>query len=632
MNLLRKYPVTFTLLFINVMVFIVTYLQINSFAEPAWTLHLLQHGAEFNPYTLDGQWYRLFTHMFLHANVLHILFNMYALYSVGTEVEGDVGLRKFLWIYFLSGIAAALVSLYWSLFTIGVGASGAIFGLFGFSLIRNLFRSRQLGQSMTPILINFVVFLGVNLYFARAMNADTSAHLGGLACGMIIGVLDSVGREWFWRLKIQYTFILLFVVLYFVLPRYQVTYFKFFQFVLATEDSAQQIFSKKNASDDEYRAAFKTNYSRWDTALQMLNHHAYVPKELHSDTFKLKQYIQLRKQENLFRIKLIERESYVYMDSIGIAQDSMRYFFPLDYPLTMTRQKKEEQPPVPEVSSLQPKKVLYNEEWEEIPYPPYTYYRIGTQDSLGRWQGSLKDFYANGDVQMKGMYNKDERDGVFIYYSDHKTYTSAGRYKDDRNIGKWETFHTNGKLESEVYYNDRYFLKNLWDSVGHQLVKDGNGKVVEHFPNGIVSLEGEYRDGTREGYWQGRHPDGYLYYEENYSHGRLIKGRSKDLKGEIFIYDASSLYPLPEGGYPKLHEYLVAAVKRNNIKAAGTVRLSFRVTSKGKLTDFKTIRSVSKEADQVAKQILKEGIRWTPAKLHGNEKVDGFALVDVEFK
>jgi antitoxin component YwqK of YwqJK toxin-antitoxin module len=310
----------------------------------------------------------------------------------------------------------------------------------------------------------------------------------------------------------------------------------------------------------------------------------------------------------------------------------MQHFYTLDYPLTMMRPpKEEEQPEQEEKPPLETIRIFYNEDWEEISEPPFKYYRIGTRDSLGRWQGRVHDFYENGDVQMKGAYAADEKDGVFIYYSDHKTYTSAGRYRDDRPIGKWETYHNNGKLEREEYFRDRYFLKNLWDSTGHQFVKDGNGRVVEHHVSGAVSEEGEYRDGYKEGYWYGRHANGDMYYEENYFNNRLVNGRSRDLQGNTFVYDESSLYPLPQGGVPKLKAYIQSAVKQTDLTAAGTVRLSFRVTEKGSLTDFKVIRSVSREADERAKQILREGPSWIPAKVHGHKKVDGFGYAEVVF-
>jgi antitoxin component YwqK of YwqJK toxin-antitoxin module len=275
--------------------------------------------------------------------------------------------------------------------------------------------------------------------------------------------------------------------------------------------------------------------------------------------------------------------------------------------------------------------VWYDRNWEEVSGPPAEYYRIGYRDSLGLWQGAVRDHYANGVIQMKGSYKDDKRDGVFLYYSDHNTYTSAGRYKDNRSIGKWETYHTNGRLESEVYYTDRYFLKNLWDSAGHQWVKDGEGKQIQRYANGVVAAEGEYKDGYKEGYWYGRHENGEMYYEENYHQGKLLHGRSRSIKGEGVVYDASSLYPLPEGGYTKLEQYFQEAVKKFESPEKGTVRLSFRVTTDKLIADIQVETSVSEEVDKKAKQILLEGPSWIPAKEHGQEPVEGYGVVSIDF-
>src|SRR5687768_4804774 len=128
-------PATLALIAINVGAFIFTYFQTGSFDERNWTVTVLRLGAQFNPLTLDKEWYRIFTHMFLHGGIVHLLLNMYALFFTGRRVEVMVGTKKFLFLYFLCGITAALNSLYWNLFTVGVGSSGAIFGLFGFLLI-----------------------------------------------------------------------------------------------------------------------------------------------------------------------------------------------------------------------------------------------------------------------------------------------------------------------------------------------------------------------------------------------------------------------------------------------------------------------------------------------------------------
>ena len=143
MPLLKRIPVTIILITINLLVFIYCRVSIGTFNDPTWTQGLLFRGAEFAPLSLDDEWYRIFTHLFMHGSILHLLLNMYALSSVGSEIEQLTGTRKFLFIYFLTGLSASLGSLYFNLFTVGVGASGAIFGLFGFSLIVQLSESRK---------------------------------------------------------------------------------------------------------------------------------------------------------------------------------------------------------------------------------------------------------------------------------------------------------------------------------------------------------------------------------------------------------------------------------------------------------------------------------------------------------
>ncbi len=630
-DLFKRFPATLVLLLLNMVVFVLSYLRVHTFSEPEWTLNLLSLGAEFNPYTLDREGYRLFTHLFLHGSILHLVFNMVALFSVGRDVEQEVGTKKFLSVYFLSGLAAGLTSLYWSLFAIGVGASGAIFGLFGFSLIIKLTFSRKHDHPVTPIIVNFIIFLGINLLFAKALKADTAAHLGGLACGMAIGAVSVLFSDSLRTVKWEIAFIPLLVAVYFNLPRYQVSYFKFFQHVLAVEDSTQNLFSRATLSDEDFVEGFKKSRAQWDTALSLLRAHPYLPKALHNDTAKLGRYIALRKQEAGFRITLIERESYIYHDSLELVQESMKSTLSLDYPLMMVHQKPNLPEPQQPKQPLEAVRVWYNGDWEELAGPPGAYYRMGTKDSLGRWQGHVTDYFANGDIQMKGFFKDDEHDGIFIYYSDHKTYVSAGRYKGDRHVGKWESFHVNGKMESEVYYDNRYFLKSLWDDAGRQWVHNGNGKEVRRYVNGVIETEGEYRDGNRQGYWYGRRETGELYYEENYYQGRLVNGRSRSREGRNFIYDESSLSPLPEGGYKKLNDYIGREVKKVNSPLKGTVRLSFRVTAHNTLTEFKVVKSVSAALDEKARQILLAGPRWIAAREHGQEVTDGYAFVNVEF-
>lgn len=630
MQLLKRIPVTLFLIVTNIIVFALCRYDIGTFSDPIWTQGLLFRGAEFGPLSLDKEWYRLFTHMFLHGNVMHILFNMYALFSVGAEIEPITGSKKFIWIYLIGGLTASIASLYFNMFVIGVGASGAIFGLFGYSIVVQIAESRKNHHPIGPILINFLIFLVVNFFFAEALNADNSAHMGGLAGGVVLGLV-SLTNSSYKTLKGELLLLPVVIALFLALPRYQVTYFKFFQKILSIEDSTAALFDKKGISDDQFLIEFKKEQAGWDTAIAMLDSISYLPEKLHSDTFKLKRYISLRKQEADYRILMIEKESYRYLDSMQLTQEKIQEFRSLEYPLLMMQPIKGSQEEPASKNQLPMVQVWYNDAWEELPGEPGSYYRMGTRDSLGRWQGPVRDFYGNGDVQMKGAYTNNLRDGIFIYYSDHNTYQSAGRYDKNRAVGKWEQFHYNGTLASEEFYLNDYFMKNMWDSLGNPQVVNGEGTYKKFYDNGVLQEQGDYRNGKREGLWIGQHRNGTKYFEEYYSHGDLVSGRARTLDGQTFVYDVSTYIPMPVGGYAKLKEYLDQNIKSMNLGKHGVVELSLSVSENGNPTEFYVNKGADDELNQIAIQLIKDGPKWIPAREHGHKATSGSARVNVEF-
>ncbi len=130
----------------------------------------------------DGQYWRLLTVMVLHAGIIHWAFNSYALYLFGPMLESLLGPVRFLTLYVGSGLAGAGASLAFNHTQLGVGASGAIFGLLG-ALVAFFYRRRDMGgraplQSLLVILA-FNVFIG-----ARAANVDNFAHGGGFLAGL----------------------------------------------------------------------------------------------------------------------------------------------------------------------------------------------------------------------------------------------------------------------------------------------------------------------------------------------------------------------------------------------------------------------------------------------------------------
>jgi rhomboid protease GluP len=152
------------------------------------------YGLKINQNILAGEYWRFLTPIFFHADILHIFFNMYALYIVGRQIEPPLGHRRFLMIYFFSGIAGGYASFLFSP-NPSLGASGAIFGLIG-ALAVFLFRhKRNLGPVGRSMLTNVVFVIVLNLALSFTPGIDLWGHLGGLVSGSILAWV--LGPDWF---------------------------------------------------------------------------------------------------------------------------------------------------------------------------------------------------------------------------------------------------------------------------------------------------------------------------------------------------------------------------------------------------------------------------------------------------
>jgi rhomboid protease GluP len=150
---------------------------------------LIQWGANYGPRTTQGEWWRMFTCMFVHIGVLHLLFNMVALWNVGGFMEQVLGHTGFLVLYLLAGLLGSMASVAWNPFVVSAGASGAIFGVYG-GLLAFLVRHRDRHQYafLAALRTNTLAFIGYNVVFGFIIpGIDMAAHLGGLAGGFVCG-------------------------------------------------------------------------------------------------------------------------------------------------------------------------------------------------------------------------------------------------------------------------------------------------------------------------------------------------------------------------------------------------------------------------------------------------------------
>jgi rhomboid protease GluP len=173
----------------NVMVFIA---MVAAGPSLDFTGQLMVHfGANYGPFTLSGQWWRLLTYMFLHGGVFHVAMNMWCLWNLGTLCESLYGRWTYAAIYLITGIAAGLASVAWNPGVLSVGASGAIFGLAGALIASFYFGEFSLPKvAISGTLRSLLFFVGFNVLFGTlSPGIDNGAHGGGLVSGLILGTL-----------------------------------------------------------------------------------------------------------------------------------------------------------------------------------------------------------------------------------------------------------------------------------------------------------------------------------------------------------------------------------------------------------------------------------------------------------
>ncbi|MFL6605609.1 MAG: rhomboid family intramembrane serine protease [Steroidobacteraceae bacterium] len=180
--------ITAALLILNCLVFACTVYAGAGFFQANGPL-LVHWGSNLGPRTLDGEWWRLFTSTFLHFGVLHLAFNMWALWSMGQLTEKLYGSAHFLVLYVFAGVSGSLASLYWHPGLNSAGASGAIFGVLGGLVAFMVNPKTRIPASVAALHgKSAAIFIIYNLLNGSThAGIDNAAHIGGLAGGFVIG-------------------------------------------------------------------------------------------------------------------------------------------------------------------------------------------------------------------------------------------------------------------------------------------------------------------------------------------------------------------------------------------------------------------------------------------------------------
>jgi rhomboid protease GluP len=181
-----RYMPTLILIVVNVIVYAYTSFLSGNIIETSGDV-MAAFGQD-NYAILNGEVWRFLTAMFVHADIVHIFGNMFFLLIFGLRAEGMFDLKEYFLIYFLSGLAGGFLTLIASPDSLSVGASGAIFGVLGASLV---YARRAIGQSIiTALLYAFFLFM-IN----TGPNVNIFAHLGGLVTGLLVGYALAATRK-----------------------------------------------------------------------------------------------------------------------------------------------------------------------------------------------------------------------------------------------------------------------------------------------------------------------------------------------------------------------------------------------------------------------------------------------------
>jgi membrane associated rhomboid family serine protease len=179
--------VTLTIIALNVLVYLAMSLSGASWTDPN-IRDAVKWGADFGPLTLSSDGWRLLTSMFVHFGIIHIALNMWCLWNLGTTLEPFMGRKVFGVMYVASGLAASLVSTAWNPWRVSAGASGAIFGVAGALVSYFALKKTPLDRALVDRnLKSLGLFIFYNLLYGIRGGVDNSAHLGGLAAGLILG-------------------------------------------------------------------------------------------------------------------------------------------------------------------------------------------------------------------------------------------------------------------------------------------------------------------------------------------------------------------------------------------------------------------------------------------------------------
>ncbi|KFL42748.1 Rhomboid protease gluP [Lysinibacillus sp. BF-4] len=174
------YPVASILIALNIIIYLTRFI-------PTYGDIIFALGAQYNLAIAEGQYWRVLTSMFLHADFMHVLMNMFWLFLFGPELELLMGKLRFLTIFLSAGLIGNIATfIIYDAHYLSVGASGAIFGIMG-AYAALIYYTRKMMPELRQLILPLILVSVVMTFIQPNINA--AAHLGGLAGGFLLGLI-----------------------------------------------------------------------------------------------------------------------------------------------------------------------------------------------------------------------------------------------------------------------------------------------------------------------------------------------------------------------------------------------------------------------------------------------------------
>lgn len=192
----KDYLFTPIIVYLNILIYLLMTANGVHPVEPS-VQALIDWGGNLREVTLDGQPWRLLTSVFLHGGLFHLLLNMYALFHIGGLLESKFGKGRYLFAYIATGLLASIASITFNFNIVSVGASGAIFGMYGLFLSLLILKVIDIPkESRNNLTSSILFFIGYNLFYGFTQEGiDNAAHIGGLISGFILGFVYLPGLK-----------------------------------------------------------------------------------------------------------------------------------------------------------------------------------------------------------------------------------------------------------------------------------------------------------------------------------------------------------------------------------------------------------------------------------------------------